>query len=134
MFIFHKNGKGIDMSTFVAGVQYNDFQGSVAGDKADTKSLLKHLIDKGVAQKGEILSGFRFGFSGNDGRAIDTITLVVYLFKTEEFVKKPKKLRAIEVELPTAELFSFFKRFDLVMMNKSQEFDEDTIIDGPHYD
>lgn len=122
------------MSTFTASVQYNDFQGSVAADKADSKSFLKHLVDKGIAEKGEIISGFRFGFTGNDGRSVETITLVVYLFETEEFVKKPKKLRAIELELPTAELFSFFKRFDLVMMNRSQEFDEDTIVDGPNYD
>ncbi|MEP1354128.1 MAG: hypothetical protein ABJX32_07675 [Tateyamaria sp.] len=76
----------------------------------------------------------RFGFSGNDSKNVDVTNVIVYLLETEEFIERPKEVRAVHINLPIAEFFSFFKRFDLIMSTSSMILDQDTIVDGPHYD
>lgn len=117
---------------FSAGVQYDDFKGSVAADRADTLSLLNHLRTQGWANANEGIVGLRVGFGGNPGRPIPEPSVVVYLVEGEGYVQQPKKVRAVEVNIPIAELFSYFKRFDLVMTNKGLDLSE-AKVNGPHY-
>lgn len=122
------------MNIFDAGVQYDDYKGTVAADRADNKSFLEYLKQNGVAKDDELLVGWRFGFGGNDGQKVAISNIVVYLHEGVGYVEKPQHVRAVEIDLPLAELFSFFKRFDLVMTKSDVGLDEDTAVDGPHYD
>ena len=47
------------MDTFNAGVQYNDFTGTVAADISDNVALADFLVSLGKAEEGERVVGFR---------------------------------------------------------------------------
>ncbi|MCO8029006.1 hypothetical protein NI454_03440 [Brevundimonas diminuta] len=47
------------MSTFTAGVQYDDFKGTVAADRSDTLSITKYLVALGKAAPDERVVAFR---------------------------------------------------------------------------
>ena len=119
------------MSTFTAGVQYNDFKGSVAADRADNVGLDDYLSGLGLAKPGERFVGCRISFNENSGREISPGVLV-YL-QAGSFDDPASTIRAIDVKMPTQKFFSFFKRFDMVMTVKGQTFDH-TEVDGPHYE
>ncbi|OBY25100.1 hypothetical protein [Leisingera sp. JC1] len=123
------------MNVFNAGTQYNDYLGTVAADRSDNLALLDHLKQLGVAGEDDRLAGFRIAFNGNPGNAVDSPGLVVYLYTGPEgeFVAAPDKIRAVDVEMPIAQFFSFLKRFDLVLTNKSLDLNG-AQVDGPHYD
>jgi len=120
------------MNEFQAGVQYDDFKGSVAADIADNISIAEFLKKKDIARENERVVGYRVCFSENDGAEKDNPGIVVYLSNSDNFEAKPKIVRAVEVDVTIAKLLSFFKRFDLVMTKKSMNFD-DVSVDGPHY-
>ncbi len=117
---------------FSARVQYNDFKGSVAADQADEIALLKYLQDKGLAKEDEIVIGVRAGFNGNHGGEVQKPRIVVYLAAKGWDQVSPKKVRAIDIDMTTAKLFSFYKRFDLVMTYRGADMDG-VEVDGPHY-
>lgn len=117
---------------FKAGVQYDDFIGTAAADRADGVSFADYLREIGLAEEGEQVVGVRMGFYGNHGAEMERPDVVAYLLKADQFIEKPKRVRAVEVDIPIAKLFSFFKRFDLVLSNKSMDFGE-VEVDGPHY-
>lgn len=126
--------KDLLMNVFNAGVQYNDFTGTVAADRSDENSLSKYLFSQGLTEEDEIVIGFRFGFSENHGREVDLESAVIYLKKNVgEFEKAPKSVRAIDVPMTLSQFFSFFKRFDLVANIDGLELGE-TEVDGPHYE
>lgn len=117
------------MEIFKAGVQYNDLMGSVAADRSDNLSFIDYLRGRDLANDDEHIIGYRFGFNENHMQKIINLGLVIYLLKGEN----EKEIRAIEVEMPSADFFSYFKRFDLVMTSKG--FDLDGVeVSGPYYD
>ena len=120
------------MSIFKAGVQYDDFSGTVAADKAGSIAMLDHLKKEGFANDTERLVGYRIAFGGNDGHEIETPGVIVYLREGSHDEPAPV-VRAVDVPMTTAKFFSFFKRFDLVMMQKGVSF-VGVEVDGPHYD
>ncbi len=119
------------MDIFQAGVQYNDFEGSVAADKSDTKALIEFLKQQGLANEAERLVGIRIAFNENAEREIHSPGVVAYLVESEEFVQTPESVRAVEIDIPIAILFSFFKRFDLVMTKRAMDLSK-AHVDGPH--
>ena len=122
------------MNIFEASVQYNDFKGSTASDRSDTESLVQYRISQGFADDDELVIGCRFGFSGNHGQEVYVNSVVIYLKKNVgEFEKAPEIVRAIDIPMTLPKLFSFFKRFDLVMNVDGLDLDA-TKVDGPHYD
>lgn len=121
------------MDTFRAGVQYNDFQGTVAADISDNASLTAYLKNSGKAEEGERVVGFRFGSGENHGSPVTEISLVAYLLRSEQFEETPKAVRAVEVIMPPNEVLAFFKRFDLVAVRKGVDL-TNAQVDGPHYD
>lgn len=120
------------MSTFQAGVQYNDFTGTVAADRADSLSMHKYLVQHEHAKTDERIVGYRIGFGGNDGKEIESAGLVVYLCEGD-YDPSPRRVRAVEVPMTSAQFFSFFKRFDMVMMQAGATFEEAEVI-GPIYE
>jgi len=120
------------MSIFTAGVQYNDFKGTVAADRADDVTFHDYLVTEGLASEAERIVGYRITFNENRGAEVATPGIVVYL-QEGSFDEPGRKIRAVEVSMTTAKLFSFFKRFDLVMTLKGLAVD-DVEVEGPHYD
>lgn len=119
------------MSDFVASVQYNDFTGSVAADRSDTEGMKEYLLEAGYATDDERVVGYRISFNGNHGKEYEP-SVLIYLQKGS-FDKPDKVIRAIDIEMSGPKFFSFFKRFDLVLMQ--DKFDPSNIkVDGPHYD
>lgn len=120
------------MSIFKAGVQYNDFKGTVAADRADNIAMRDFLLEEGIAEDSERVIGYRLVFGGNHGAEIESPGVVIYLQKGSYDDPSPV-VRAVDVSMTTAKFFSFFKRFDLVMTQKDLPL-EGVEVDGPHYD
>lgn len=120
------------MDTFNAGVQYNDFKGTVAADISDNRGLTKYLVDLGKAKEDERVIGFRITSGENQGTSVKDVSLVAYLLSSEEFEPDPPEVRAIEVRMTPGEALSFFKRFDLVATHRGVDL-TNTRVDGPHY-
>jgi hypothetical protein len=121
------------MSTFTAGVQYDDFKGTVAADIADNLSLANHLIEMGKANSDERVVAFRIASSAVRSTPVTDVSLVAYLTDEPQFNPAPKKLRAVEISLTPGEALAFFKRFDLVAKRDNVDL-SGTTVDGPHYE
>jgi hypothetical protein len=119
------------MSTFTAGVQYNDLKGSVAADRSDNVAIADHLVGLGVAKLGERVVGYRISFNENPGNEISPS--VVFYLQEGSFDDPAAVIRAIDIEMSIQKLFSFFKRFDMVMTVDGETFD-DIEVHGPQYD
>jgi hypothetical protein len=115
---------------FTASVQYDDFKGTVAADMSDTESMQSYLESEGLAEPSERVVGYRVCFGANHGKEVERPGIVIYL-SAKGFDEPMQSIRAIEIEMTTAKLFSFFKRFDCVFTQKGQQFDGATI-EGPH--
>lgn len=120
------------MSTFEAGVQYDDFKGSVAADVSDNVALSSYLKQQGIIQSDDRIAGIRIAASGNTGADITTVSLVVYVASSESFEPTPTHLRAVETHMSPGKALSFFKRFDLVMLRRGEDL-SGAEVDGPHY-
>ena len=121
------------MDIFTAGVQYDDFKGTVAADVSDNLSLAKHLVSLGKAQNDERVVAFRITSSGINGAQVTDVSLVAYLSDSKEFEPSPESVRAVEINATPGEALSFFKRFDLVAKRDNLDLTA-TRVDGPHYD
>lgn len=118
------------MSTFIAGVQYNDFKGTVAADRSDNIDLVDYLAELKLAEPGERIVGYRISFTENPGNEVSR-GVVVYL-QAGSFDEPADTIRAVDVDMPIQKLFAYFKRFDLVMTVDGKTF-PNTKIDGPDY-
>lgn len=121
------------MDIFNAGVQYNDFKGTVAADVSDNVALSNHLISLGQAQSDERVVAFRIASGENQGVPVTDVSLVAYLLRSPNFEPAPTDVRAVEIRITPGEALAFFKRFDLVATRKGVDL-SNTKIDGPHYD
>ena len=121
------------MDTFIAGVQYNDFKGTVAADISDNVALADYLVSLGKAEEGERVLGFRLASGENQGTSVADVSLVAYLLRSVDFEPAPKAVRAVEVRVTPGEALAFFKRFDLVATRHGVDF-SNTHVDGPHYE
>tara|TARA_R100001129_G_scaffold150506_1_gene112600 strand:- start:421 stop:786 length:366 start_codon:yes stop_codon:yes gene_type:complete len=121
------------MDIFHAGVQYDDFKGSVAADISDNVALGDHLVSLGKAEKDERVVGFRIASGENRGTPVTQVSLVAYLLRSDDFEPNPAQVRAVEVQIAPGEVLAFFKRFDLVATRRGVDFSS-TYVDGPHYD
>lgn len=121
------------MDTFNAGVQYNDFKGTVAADISDNVALSDYLVSLGKADSDERVVGFRIASGENRGTPVTDVSLVAYLLRSAEFEPAPAAVRAVEVRVTPGEALAFFKRFDLVATRRGVDF-SGTHVDGPHYD
>lgn len=121
------------MDTFTAGVQYNDFTGTVAADISDNVALANYLISLNKAEKTERVIGFRIASGENRGTPVTDVSLVAYLLTATEFAVAPESVRAVEINVTPGEALAFFKRFDLVATRRGVDL-SGTHVDGPHYD
>jgi|GEM_PF-4008452 len=67
--------------------------------------------------EGEILAGLRIASGENHGTdEVTEVSVVAYLYTSNQFERNPTELRAVEFSMPVTVLFSNFKRLDIVMM------------------
>ncbi|QPQ54376.1 hypothetical protein IC614_08420 [Allosphingosinicella flava] len=121
------------MGTFNAGVQYNDFKGTVAADISDNVALTDYLVTLGKAEQDEYVVGLRIASGENRGTPVTDVSLVAYLLRSAELASAPAAVRAVEIRITPGEALAFFKRFDLVATRRGVDF-SNTHVDGPHYD
>ncbi|WP_347092617.1 hypothetical protein [Sphingomonas parapaucimobilis] len=120
------------MDTFSAGVQYDDFKGTIAADISDHVGLANYLRSVGAANTGDRVIAFRIGSNENRGVDVSDVSLVAYLLDSDEFEASPQSVRAVEVSITPGKALSFFKRFDLVATQRGVDLSQ-TTVDGPHY-
>src|SRR3546814_14181109 len=120
------------MDTFNAGVQYNDFKGTVAADISDNVALADYLVSLGKAESDERVVGFRIASGENRGTPVTDVSLVAYLLRSADFEPAPAAVRAVEVRVTPGEALAFFKRFDLVATRRGVDF-SGPHVDGTHY-
>ena len=121
------------MDTFKAGVQYDDFKGTVAADVSDSLSISKYLVSLGKANKDDYIIAFRITSSGITVNPVTDVSLVAYLSNSKEFEPSPGTVRAVEVSITPGEALAFFKRFDVVAQRGSFDLSA-TKVDGPDYE
>jgi len=121
------------MNTFSAGVQYNDFKGTVAADISDNVGLSSHLVSLGEATKDERVIAFRVTSGENQGTPVTEGSLVAYLVNSIQHDPAPAAVRAVEIRVTPGVALSFFKRFDLVAMRGNVDLTK-AKVDGPHFD
>src|SRR3546814_15769136 len=86
--LFRSNG----MDTFNAGVQYNDFKGTVAADISDNVALADYLVSLGQAESDERVVGFRIASGENRATPVTDVSLVAYLLRSAEFRSEERRV------------------------------------------
>lgn len=111
---------------FTAGTQYNDYTGTVAADRSDNLSFQDYLKDRGLVADGEHIVGYEIVFNENSGQPISKPGIVAFIGQGDSISDVAAqraqdgviKLRCVEVsDLPLAEFFRFFKRFNVMFSN-----------------
>lgn len=110
--------------SFTASVQYGDFKGTVQADDHDVASLRAHLHQRSLIREAETLVGIEVWSGDTTLRQEETALQVTVLLagqqgydnvKTAVDSGEPLRVRRINMEMPYATFFSFFKRFSISM-------------------
>ena len=112
------------VENFHASVQYGDFKGSAAADRADQGDISDWLVKNGLKQDGEFLLGISFFVGENHGKHEDPI-YVEFLLATpgdHDSVKAmidahdgPVFVRRVKTDMPLTQFFGMFKRFSVCL-------------------
>ena len=107
---------------FRASVQYGDFSGTAAVDKADKGNANDWLQKNGQKQEGEFLVGITFDVGENHGTHKDPV-YVEFLLATNtdhdnfkamlDAHKGPVVVRRVTAQMSITEFFGLFKRFSV---------------------
>ncbi|WP_026619120.1 hypothetical protein M728_000781 [Ensifer sp. WSM1721] len=112
---------------FTAGVQYNDLKGTAAADEADNTSIQTFFRGKGIPDNGFVVALRAYYLSSDpgkigvravyaDGDGFDSVNDQIQ--STENLAFKE-----LDIDLPLAEFFSLFKRFNVVLTSKGLGLD-----------
>ncbi|HET7620437.1 MAG TPA: hypothetical protein VFK39_00915 [Gemmatimonadaceae bacterium] len=120
---------------FRASVQYNDFTGSAAADRADRGGPEEWLRSKGLAQPDEFVLGIEVWAGENAGVHRDPVS-VHFVLVTGTFDSVEPKVRSargtvrttrVSAEMSIAEFMGLFKRFSVSISPKG-------MLDGKRYE
>lgn len=112
------------VQSFSASVQYGDFKGSAAADRADHGDVNEWLETKGLKQKGEFLLGITLYAGENHGKHQDPIYAEFLLASPAhhntvksmiETSSSPVPVRKVTAQMTVAEFFGLFKRFSVYL-------------------
>ena len=112
------------INTFHAAVQYNDFKGSSASDRADNNDADAFLLSKGLKTAGEFLLGIELFAGENHGFHKDPVYVHFLLATPGDYdsvkemvdsIPGPVPVRRVDVQMPLAEFFGLFKRFSITL-------------------
>lgn len=109
---------------FSAGVQYNDYKGSVAADDADLTTLKSELRGLFGLDKSTIIAGIKV-VANYGGRTsdIENFEVIVYVPEYHDSEDKFNNNEEIAVkkyskEISLKDFFKFFKRFQITLSSK----------------
>ncbi|WP_342619292.1 hypothetical protein [Rhodoferax sp. GW822-FHT02A01] len=110
--------------TFRASVQYGDFKGSSAADRADKADADDWLTSKGLKTDDEFLLGIKLFSGESHGVHKDPVNVQFLLVKprAHDSVKSmldttpgPIPVRRVDVQMPLVEFFGLFKRLSITL-------------------
>ncbi|MGA8882310.1 MAG: hypothetical protein WB445_01605 [Acinetobacter sp.] len=111
---------------FKAGVQYDDYKGSVAADDADTSTLKSALRKEFNLKDSEVIIGIS-AYASYFGRTtdIENINIKIYVSQDENLNHKLQnnekiKAKKFEKDLSINSFFKLFKRFELTLSSKGE--------------
>lgn len=111
-------------SNFHASVQYGDFDGTSAADRADRSDADDWLLSKGLKTKDEFLLGIEL-FAGESHGVHKDPVYVHFLLTTAgdydtvkamvDSTPSPIPVRRVDIQMPLLEFFGLFKRFSITL-------------------
>ena len=120
-------------TTLRAGVQYDDYVGTAAADRADDATLWGLFEKKGYVSHDnkdtlvaiEFWSGENHGGKAHEATATITVANLQGYETLDDFMKDPKHppLRSISIDMSNDEFFGYFKRFKVALAYKDFEWD-----------
>lgn len=111
------------MLTLKAGVQYKDWEGTVAADDADQRSFFHLLKEKKVMRDDEYPVAIDLYIGENHAGKVQQPIISALLMKSKGFDEAKSeidkgeklKLRRVDVEISLTEYMALFKRFSIVL-------------------
>lgn len=111
---------------FGAGVQYDDYKGSVAGDDADFSTLKSELREIFGLDKSSIITGIKV-VANYVGRTsdIESFSIIILVPEDPNYEDKLNKNEEIDVkkyskDISLNDFFKFFKRFQITLSRKGE--------------
>lgn len=112
------------IQNFAAGVRYNDYQGSVAADNADTSTLFPFLSQYFELSKDDVILSVTT-FANYFGRTteLENLSLTILVSADENYNEKMEKGEPINVrefnkDISITDFFKLFKQFELTLSRK----------------
>ncbi len=111
---------------FKASAQYNDWQGTIAADRSNLKSIEDWLISNNIELAGMFVLGINVSTGENPARYADPLQVEVLLVNSSAYadISKPIGDGSIEVErkhlnICLVDFFGLFKRFEMSLSRES---------------
>lgn len=107
------------MTTFRAGVQYNDWKGTAAADDADRNDIGKLLRERGALSDDEFLVGIELWLGEMHGDEVENPSVSALIINAEDYeaaertlneTDDPLPVKRVELELSMKEFLLLFKR------------------------
>lgn len=107
------------MGKLRAGVQYNDWIGTAAVDRHDTRDLSAVLEERGYLDpQNDVLFGAKlWGGAGE--------LYVTALLTDHGSASSPAAIREVATDLSADEFFATFKRVDVILVGKHTDIDKE---------
>jgi hypothetical protein len=111
--------------TFKASVQYGDWTGTAAADRADQNDPERWLEKQGKKKPGEFLVGIEIWAGENHGKHKDPVSVNFLLaaLPDHDTVQgqirsgKPLQVRKVQEDMNLVDFFGLFKRFSVAISN-----------------
>jgi hypothetical protein len=115
--------------SFKAGVQYGDFEGSAAADRADQGDLSDYLRKNGLMQAGEFLVAAEVWIGENHGGVVKDPFIRALVVDAPDYDgavrdvlnQDPVPVRKIDLPLSLNEFIGLFKRFAITLTVRGGE-------------
>lgn len=114
---------------FKAGVQYGDFEGTAAADRADQNDLGDYLRSNGLMQKGEFLVAVELWVGENHGGKLAQPTISALVVDAPDYDgavrdvlnQSPVPVRKIDLPMSLDQFLGLFKRFAVTLTIRGGE-------------
>jgi hypothetical protein len=115
--------------SFRAGVQYGDFEGTAAADRADKNDLSDYLRSNGLMQAGETLIAVELWIGENHGGKVAQPSIQAIVVNAPDYDsavrdvlnQDPVPVRKINLPISLDEFLGLFKRFAVTLTIRGGE-------------
>jgi hypothetical protein len=118
-----------DHMSFKAGVQYDDFEGTAAADRADKNDLGYYLRSNGLMQSGDFLVAAELWVGENHGGKVAQPAIRALVVDAPDYEgavrdvlnRDPVPVRKIDLPLSLDQFLALFKRFAVTLTIRGGE-------------